>query len=245
MFAQHESVIGLVVEVSLKAMLLAIAVGAGLWIFRVRNCNLRHRAWTAVLAAMLLLPALVHVAPHVALPDAMVPVLQVRTDRDASWDASDVSYLMAATATDRTHESGQTDDESAALNGQAPPSISPSQTQSPNESPATPASVSESAVSTAASSTAATPDRTLSWPAFFLILYVLGAAVFGGRLLGAVVRLRRLVPHGHSRYRQNSRNSHNASTSASRRPCSCRSRPAAGGRPSCSPPTGVRGMNRC
>ena len=58
----------LLVDVSVKAVLLCGVVGLGVWIFRVRNDNVRHRLWTSALVGMLVLPVLVGATPRVPLP---------------------------------------------------------------------------------------------------------------------------------------------------------------------------------
>ncbi|HEX3602433.1 MAG TPA: M56 family metallopeptidase, partial [Lacipirellulaceae bacterium] len=51
-----ENFLSFAMDVSLKALLLACVAGAALLVFRVRNANLRHRVWLAVLTGMLVLP---------------------------------------------------------------------------------------------------------------------------------------------------------------------------------------------
>ena len=62
---------GLLIESSLRALLLAAVVGACLAVLRVRASHLRHAAWTAVLAGMVLMPLLPRIVPTfaVAIPD--------------------------------------------------------------------------------------------------------------------------------------------------------------------------------
>ncbi len=66
-----------VLDLSIKAALLSIAAWAGMAVCRVRGIHLRHRVWVLVLAGMLSLPALVHLAPSVSLPYWLYPNLQV------------------------------------------------------------------------------------------------------------------------------------------------------------------------
>ena len=68
MFTSARDVLFLLVDVSVKSVLLALLAGLGLTLFRVRNSNVRHRIWMAVLLAMLVLPILIHVVPGMALP---------------------------------------------------------------------------------------------------------------------------------------------------------------------------------
>ena len=58
----------LLVDVSLKATLLAALASVGLTLFRVRNSHVRHRVWTAVLLGMLVMPLLVKIVPGLSIP---------------------------------------------------------------------------------------------------------------------------------------------------------------------------------
>src|SRR4029450_11351229 len=55
-------------DTSLKAALVALAAAALLKLLRFHDSNLRHRAWTGVLAGMLLLPVLTPLMPALRLP---------------------------------------------------------------------------------------------------------------------------------------------------------------------------------
>ncbi len=61
------------VDVSVKSVLLASLAAVALTLFRVRNTNVRHRVWTAVLVGMLTLPLLVPVTPTIPLPAWLTP----------------------------------------------------------------------------------------------------------------------------------------------------------------------------
>lgn len=63
-------------DVSIKVALSALAAGAGMAVCRARSASVRHRVWLLVLVGMLLLPALVHLAPAVSLPGWLYPALQ-------------------------------------------------------------------------------------------------------------------------------------------------------------------------
>jgi beta-lactamase regulating signal transducer with metallopeptidase domain len=67
----------LLLDISIKAALLATAAWIGMALFRVRSSHLQHRVWLLVLAGMLLLPALVHLAPSISLPHWLYPDLQL------------------------------------------------------------------------------------------------------------------------------------------------------------------------
>jgi hypothetical protein len=55
-------------DASLKVILLAVLVAAGIWIFRVRNSGVRHAAWFSVLLAMWTLPLLTAIVPSLLFP---------------------------------------------------------------------------------------------------------------------------------------------------------------------------------
>lgn len=58
----------LLLESALRSLGFAAAVGAALWIFRVRDAGTRLAAWTAVLCGAVLLPILIALAPPVEVP---------------------------------------------------------------------------------------------------------------------------------------------------------------------------------
>ncbi len=60
--------LGLLIDVSLKSLLLAIVAGAGLLLFRVHSSTVRHRVWMIVLVGMIAMPLLAPVAPDLRLP---------------------------------------------------------------------------------------------------------------------------------------------------------------------------------
>ncbi len=60
--------LGLLVDVSLKSLLLATVAWLALALLRLQDTNLRHRIWTGVLIGMLALPLLVPITPTLPLP---------------------------------------------------------------------------------------------------------------------------------------------------------------------------------
>jgi len=63
--------IRVIVESSIRSALVAAAVASILGAFRLRDASLRHAAWTAVLSAMLSMPALLYMTPSIALPESL------------------------------------------------------------------------------------------------------------------------------------------------------------------------------
>ena len=64
-------------DVSIKAALLALAAWVGMAACRVGSSSVRHRVWFLVLVGILLLPALVNLAPRVPLPGWLFPTGQL------------------------------------------------------------------------------------------------------------------------------------------------------------------------
>ncbi|PQO38153.1 carboxypeptidase regulatory-like domain-containing protein [Blastopirellula marina] len=60
--------VGLLLALSLKVLLLALVVGAGLTLGRIRSATWAHRAWSFCLVAMLAMPLLAILAPTIPLP---------------------------------------------------------------------------------------------------------------------------------------------------------------------------------
>src|SRR5690349_16185517 len=60
--------IGLAVEISLRVVGAAAAVGFVLVVLRVRSGAARHAAWSAVLLTMLTMPGLLSIVPRVEVP---------------------------------------------------------------------------------------------------------------------------------------------------------------------------------
>ena len=63
----------LLIDVSVKSIVLAVVAWLTMRALRVRDANVRHRVWSTVLAAMLTLPILVPLSPAVSLPHWLLP----------------------------------------------------------------------------------------------------------------------------------------------------------------------------
>lgn len=63
-----DAIVSLLLEVSWRTLVVAALVGVALVIWRVRGGAARHAAWTAVMVAMFLMPALMAIAPEWRLP---------------------------------------------------------------------------------------------------------------------------------------------------------------------------------
>jgi uncharacterized protein (TIGR03435 family) len=75
--------LGILADVSIRASLAAMLVAGVLAAVRVRTSAVRHASWTAVLLAMLLMPALTRSLPAIAVPWSLaVPALPSPSDAD-------------------------------------------------------------------------------------------------------------------------------------------------------------------
>lgn len=83
--------LALIVDISIKSMLLAAAAGLAIVLLRLRDTNVRHRVWTVVLLGMLAMPALVCVTPAVPLPAWLIEIPVVSTEPDSIGDKPDVA----------------------------------------------------------------------------------------------------------------------------------------------------------
>jgi beta-lactamase regulating signal transducer with metallopeptidase domain len=68
MALESSALFGLLLDSSLRVIAVAASVWAILLVARVRAAGVRHAAWTAVLASMLLMPALPHLVPAIEVP---------------------------------------------------------------------------------------------------------------------------------------------------------------------------------
>ena len=67
--------LGMSIDISIKSIVLAAAAALAMFALRLRDTNLRHRIWTAVLLGMLAMPLLVCVTPAVPLPRWLTVVI--------------------------------------------------------------------------------------------------------------------------------------------------------------------------
>lgn len=69
----------LLIDVSVKSVVLAAVAWTMLTMLRVRNANVRHRVWASVLIGMIALPLLVSVTPTVEIPAWLMPSFKTET----------------------------------------------------------------------------------------------------------------------------------------------------------------------
>lgn len=165
--------VALLIDVSLKVILLAALAGIVLRLARVRSSSVRHRVWTTVMLAMLFMPLLVTLTPTVLLPTWAYPELRLGDGRQ-----SVAVHEIAATSSPLLEV-----DEMPALESVAVPT----------EADAAPATtVAETSIATPR---LATPlaNWTNRISALVALCYAVGLVLFGGRLLVGLVAAQRLV----------------------------------------------------
>ena len=81
-------------DISIRAFAAAALVGGALAALRVRAGAVRHASWTAVLVAMLFMPALVRSVPAIAVP---IPVAAPAYPSSSEVDLREAAHEAAAT----------------------------------------------------------------------------------------------------------------------------------------------------
>ena len=160
---------------SVRAAFVAAAVALVLAALRVRSGGVRHAAWTAVLAAMLLMPILPRIVPAIAIP------LNV-------WGATDaIPWAAQPDGSPLLSPDGPAVDTSAAAQSLIGADLSQSSgTHAMRDS-------------TGASTTYVTdgrPSAGVRWPLVVVGIYLAGALLLLSRLLVGWVAMRRLVRAG-------------------------------------------------
>jgi hypothetical protein len=113
-------VVSWLLDVSIKAALLAAAVWLAVAVCRVQSSTVRHRVWLLVAGGMLLLPGLVNVVPGVPLPDWLYPTLQLAAVTGEA-DGGTPSRGMQAPAADGMNARSQSGSRSALPFGELAP----------------------------------------------------------------------------------------------------------------------------
>ena len=189
----------LLVDVSVKAVLLCGVVGLGVWIFRVRNDNVRHRLWTSALVGMLVLPVLVGATPRVPLPGWLWPGLSPRVAAEGVGGEGPSSRMDISS--DGSSAVMPNRDRPGELNPRVAPRSAETRSRSTESDVANNAA--NSCVPAMAPRTAARPESdgspTPRWPVAAAMIYAVGLGVFLVRLLlgmgrvGAILRRARPV----------------------------------------------------
>ncbi|HEV3342227.1 MAG TPA: M56 family metallopeptidase [Pirellulales bacterium] len=168
----------LALDVSLKALLLAVVTACGIRLLRVRRSNLKHAAWLGVLAGMIGLPWLSCLLPAIPIPIVLRPEAQPAAPRvDPMTHASTVRF-----------DGRLREDPAGPGWKESPPDR---QTVSP---------VDRDVTSSRGSVESATPLRpglasrfVFRWPVIAFTIWGLGVLAFGTRLALALVVTRQIV----------------------------------------------------
>jgi hypothetical protein len=187
--------LGLQIDLSIKSLLLSAVAGLALFAFRIRDTNLRHRVWTAVMMGMLALPALEHLTPAIPLPSWLtVGISPTAVDSRQLGSQSDsapvaVSPPIAAEEDREFRSASRFDADSDPL--LSPRSPAPVGSQSATRSDPPPHKPTENPTATAPRRTVETIAK--QWPLVLAGLYVAVAAFFAMRLVIGLMLSYRLV----------------------------------------------------
>ena len=186
----------LLLDVSVKSIVLATLASLWLWCFRVRNANLQHRVWTAVLLGMLTLPVLVPITPEIPLPGWLMAKFPSMEAPEAGQEGGQEPALTTVVP-EANAANGYAWDESR----QFTPRL-PSEAMFAGEAAAgadafqdlDPTTSSAAEMPQASPPPARLPARTApSWPTWVIGTYLLVAGVLGLRVLLGVLGAARIV----------------------------------------------------
>ncbi len=198
--------LALLLDVSLKSLLLALVAGAALVVLRVRNANIRHCVWTGVLLGMIALPALTTVVPGLPLPASLSWDIVLNEPEDIAPSrtadlASPSSDIDAppGIVVDTTQASGSSVEEPArAEKGPNNAGVDQLPQHTPMESLSSDDRQNDS-IETGLSPIPVIPSRPDSglnselWPSAALAIYATGLAVLVLRFCIGILGARRLV----------------------------------------------------
>ncbi len=169
-----DNMLALLLDVSIKAALLALIASGLLFVLRVRNANLQHRVWSAALVAMLALPLLIGVVPQVPVPIAkFASVVAVQRQEVAPVTVQQAAMQQAAVPVVADKLTTRT---------AVPVSDSMHETKPAIELPAAPI--------------VAAPR--INWPLIIAVAYLMGVGWFALRLFIGIWRARQLVCYSHA-----------------------------------------------
>jgi beta-lactamase regulating signal transducer with metallopeptidase domain/protocatechuate 3,4-dioxygenase beta subunit len=168
------------VDVSLKALSLAVITGCGIRLLRVRRSNLKHAAWLCVQAGMMALPFLSSLLPAIPIPILLGPATVTHESRAVTLD---------------TGAQGDFHPDAEATRNLADPAWKESRPQHQAASHierGTAGSINpdESAANVRPSSAR---RLVLRWPLIAFTIWGLGVLAFGARLLLALLVTRQVV----------------------------------------------------
>lgn len=179
-----ETVMAMLLDVSIKATLLTVAAWATMALFRVRSVTIKHRVWSLILFSMLLLPALIRMAPVVAVPVSwsVNPVAATVPDRTADEQAGEMPSISPVA--DIPHDPGTVSEQETNLVASA----SSAETITENEA--------TQPVNSVVLNTVA-PVRRMSFLFAVALIYAVGVTVLLARILMGMIQCNRLIHHTH------------------------------------------------
>lgn len=198
--------LALLLDVSVKSLLLALVAGAGLVFFRVRNANVRHRVWTGVLLGMIVLPVLTMIVPRLPLPAsvswtfALNEAEETAPSRtvDSASPPSGIGEPMGVVVDVTQASRPLVEEPASAEKGPNDAGLDPLAQHAPTGSPSN-SDLRNNSREAALSSTATVPSQPDSglklelWPIALLAIYTSGLAVLVLRFFIGILGARRLV----------------------------------------------------
>lgn len=182
----------LLIDVSLKALLVAVVTGGALRLLRVRRSNLRHAAWVGVLGGMIALPVLSAVLPAIPIPifrgsQSGLPSRQTMPEAELAAAHRTPAATFAATGTANLPERNEATNDFARIESRPDP-----RSETPSVSVAGDlANTDKSVAPWAPVSARGYVSNRL--PVVGLTIWALGTLIFWARLLLAIHVTRRMV----------------------------------------------------
>ncbi len=187
--------VGLLVALSLKVLLLALVVWAGLAIGRVRSATWAHRVWSFCLVAMLAMPLLAILAPTIPLP----------WSEALAWKTSNEPTEKILGTVNQAAPSPAQEATTEPVLSNTPPSLPEENQPVTSQQPTFTAPPSPAPIAPAVSAPTVQPSQSVSptlqpWPSgidLFVVglasLYLAGWAIMVVRLAWAFLQCRRLI----------------------------------------------------
>ncbi len=209
MLSHSNTWLALLIDVSVKSLLLALVAGAVLVVLRVRNTDVRHRVWTGVLLGMIVLPVLTMIVPRLPVPASVSWTFALNEAEetahlrpvDSASPPSDIGEPMGAVVDVTQASRALVEEPASAKEGANRGGLGPLAQRTPTESPSN-GDLRNDSREAALSPTATVPSQPDSglklelWPIALLAIYASGFAVLVLRLFIGILGARRLVGRG-------------------------------------------------
>ncbi len=187
---EAEPMMAMLLDVSIKATLLTVAVWATMALFRVRSVTIKHRVWSLVLFSMLLFPAVIPMAPAVVVPVwwSVSPVAATFPDRPADVQAGEIPSISPVA--DIPHDPDTVSEQETNLAA----SVSSAETITENDAtqPVNVAVPVVPPVNPVVLNTVA-PVRRMSFLFAIALIYTVGVTVLLARILWGMIQCNRLI----------------------------------------------------